>query len=111
MRPAKLLVLLPALLATFSATAAYQIKDLTAVVAPQTLLFGINDLGDMVGAAGDGTTSHGFVVRGGKVEKIFDASLGVSFSAQAISNTGVVAVAVTSADRPDALPWTYLYEN
>ncbi len=107
----KHLVVLPGLLIGLAASAAYQVKDLTAVVAPVTLLFGINDRGDMVGQAGDDTVSYGFVLRGGTVEKIFDASLGNSFSAQAISNTGVVAVAVSSADRPDSLPWTYLYEN
>lgn len=107
----KLLVVLPALLAPFCASAAYQVKDFTGVVATQTLLFGLNDRGDMVGQAGDGDGGFGFVVRGQSVEKIFDASLGNWFSAQAISNTGVVAVAVSSADRPDALPWSYLYED
>lgn len=107
----KLLVALPVLLAVCSASAAYQIQDFTAVVAPQTTLFAINDRGDMVGGAGDGTQGYGFVVRGQTVETIFDASLGNWFSAQAISNTGVVAVAVSSADRPDALPWSYLYED
>lgn len=107
----KVLVALPALLAAFSASAAYQIDEFTGLVAPHTLFFGINDRGDIVGQAGDGTQAYGFVVRGQTVETIFDASLGNWFSAQAISNTGVVAVAVSSADRPDALPWSYLYHD
>lgn len=96
-------------LAVSSAFAAYQVTDFKDVAADYVALYGINDRGDMVGSAGDFSSSYAFVVRGGTVETIFDASLGSSFSAWAISNTGVVVV--TAATDSDPVGSSYLWEK
>ena len=92
-----------------SALAAYQVTNFKGVAAADVSLYGINDHGDMVGRAGDSSSTYAFVVRDGAVETIFDASLGSSFSAWAISNTGVVVV--TAASESDPAGSSYLWEK
>lgn len=96
-------------LAASSAFAAYQVTDFKGVAADDVSLYGINDRGDMVGRAGDSSSRYAFVVLDGAVETIFDASLGSSFTAWAISNTGVVVV--TAASESDPVGSSYLWEK